>query len=38
MKNSLTFVGIDISKNTLDICSLQGEKKLKKRISNNKKL
>lgn len=37
MKNSLTFVGIDISKNTLDICSLQGEKKLLKRIGNNKK-
>lgn len=37
MKNSLTFVGIDISKNTLDICSIKGEKKLAKRIDNNKK-
>lgn len=37
MKNSLTFVGIDISKNTLDICSLQGEKKLVKHIGNNRK-
>lgn len=37
MKNSLTFVGIDISKSTLDICSLQGEKKLVKSIGNNKK-
>lgn len=37
MKNSLTFVGVDISKNTLDICSLQGNNKLMKRIENNQK-
>lgn len=37
MKNSLTFVGIDISKNTLDICSLEGKNKMVKRIDNNKK-
>lgn len=37
MKKSLAFVGIDISKKTLDICSLEEGKKLVKRIDNNKK-
>jgi transposase len=37
MKKSLTFVGVDISKDTLDICSLKGEHKVVKRIENNKK-
>lgn len=37
MKKSLTFVGIDISKKTLDICSLEGGKKMVDRIGNNKK-